>query len=46
VKPLLGKLADFAVLDRNPCTVEPWTIRDIKIVRPIIGGETVYQAGA
>jgi hypothetical protein len=26
VKPLLGKLADFAVLDRNPCTVEPWTI--------------------
>jgi predicted amidohydrolase YtcJ len=42
----VGKLADFAILDRNPCTVEPWAIRDIKVLRTIIGGETVYDAGA
>ena len=40
-----GKLADFAILGENPCEVDPWHIRDIKVERTIIGGETVYQAG-
>ncbi len=39
-----GKLADFAVLEENPCEVDPWHIRDIRVQRTIIGGETVYQA--
>jgi predicted amidohydrolase YtcJ len=39
-----GKLADLVVLDRNPCAVDPWTIRDIRVERTIIGGETVHQA--
>jgi predicted amidohydrolase YtcJ len=39
-----GKLADFAILDKDPCAVEPWAIRDIKVERTIIGGETVFQA--
>jgi predicted amidohydrolase YtcJ len=39
-----GKLADLAILDRNPCTVDPWEIRDVKVLRTIIGGRTVYQA--
>lgn len=40
-----GKLADFAILRENPCEADPWHIRDIKVERTIIGGETVYQAG-
>lgn len=39
-----GKLADFAILDKDPCAVPPWAIRDIKVERTIIGGETVFQA--
>jgi predicted amidohydrolase YtcJ len=39
-----GKLADFAVLEKNPCQVEPWAIKDIRVLRTIIGGETVFQA--
>jgi predicted amidohydrolase YtcJ len=38
-----GKLADFAILDNDPCAVEPWAIRDIKVERTIIGGESVFQ---
>ncbi|MEX2147124.1 MAG: amidohydrolase [Candidatus Rokuibacteriota bacterium] len=41
-----GKLADFAILDKDPCAVEPWAIRDIKVERTIIGGETVFDGGA
>ncbi|HIJ54841.1 MAG TPA: amidohydrolase [Deltaproteobacteria bacterium] len=39
-----GKLADFVVLSENPCEVDPWEIRNVKVERTIIGGETVYQA--
>ena len=39
-----GKLADFVVLSENPCEVDPWEIRNIKVERTIIGGETVFQA--
>lgn len=39
-----GKLADLVVLAQDPCEVDPWAIRDIKVLRTIIGGETVYQA--
>lgn len=40
-----GKLADFAVLSENPCEIDPGEIRNIKVERTIIGGETVFQAG-
>ena len=39
-----GKLADFVVLDADPHTVDPSRIKDIRIVRTVTGGATVYQA--
>ncbi|MFB0506204.1 MAG: hypothetical protein ACETWT_05700 [Thermodesulfobacteriota bacterium] len=40
----LGKLTDFEVLSENPCKVDLWEIRNIKVERTIIGGESVFQA--
>ncbi len=39
-----GKLADFVMLDKNPHIIDPNTIKDIQVVRTVVGGKTVYQA--
>ena len=39
-----GKLADFAVLADDPHTVAKDKIKDIQIVRTVVGGATVYEA--
>jgi predicted amidohydrolase YtcJ len=39
-----GKLADFVVLAEDPHTVNPEKIKDIQIVRTVVGGTTSYQA--
>jgi predicted amidohydrolase YtcJ len=39
-----GKLADLVILDRNPLTVEPMAIRDIKVVETLKEGKTIYAA--
>jgi hypothetical protein len=39
-----GKLADLVILDGNPLTVDPMTIKDIKVVETIKEGKTIYQA--
>jgi predicted amidohydrolase YtcJ len=37
-----GKLADFVMLEKDPHTVPPETIKDISIVRTVVGGKTMY----
>jgi len=39
-----GKLADFVILAEDPHTIDPKKIKDIQIVRTVVGGRTVYQA--
>ena len=39
-----GKLADFVILADDPHTVESSKIKDIHIVRTVVGGATMYQA--
>ena len=38
----VGKIADLAILDRNPLTAEPATIKDIKILETIKEGRTIF----
>lgn len=38
-----GKLADLVILDKNPLTVAPTTLQDIKVVETIKEGKTVYR---
>ncbi len=39
-----GKLADFVILADNPQKVNPDTIKNIEIVRTVVGGNTMYAA--
>ena len=39
-----GKWADFVVLAEDPHTVSPDKIKDIRIVRTVVGGDTAYEA--
>jgi hypothetical protein len=39
-----GKLADFVVMAEDLHTVDKETIKDIEIVRTVVGGVTVFQA--
>jgi len=39
-----GKLADFVVLSDDLFTVDKEKIKDLEIVRTVVGGATVYQA--
>jgi predicted amidohydrolase YtcJ len=38
-----GKLADFVVLADDPHTVDAEKIKDIQIVRTVVGGATAYE---
>jgi predicted amidohydrolase YtcJ len=39
-----GKLADFVVLSDDPHTIQRDKIKDIEIVRTVVGGNTAYKA--
>jgi len=39
-----GKLADLVVLATDPTLADPSTIKDIPVLRTIVGGKTVYEA--
>jgi predicted amidohydrolase YtcJ len=41
-----GKLADFVILAQDPHEVEPDQIKNIKVVRTVAGGRTIYSATA
>lgn len=39
----VGKLADLVILDKNPLTVDPMAIKDIKVLETIKEGKTIYS---
>ncbi|MCF8133228.1 MAG: amidohydrolase [Synechococcus sp. Tobar2m-G35] len=39
----VGKLADLVILERNPLTVNPTTIKDIAVVETIKEGRSIYR---
>ena len=39
-----GSYADFALLDADLEAVDPASLRDVRVLRTICGGRTVYQA--
>ena len=39
-----GKLADFVMLAEDPHTIDPEKIKDITIVRTVVGGNSAYEA--
>ena len=38
-----GKLGDFVMLEKSPYDVEPDAIKEIQVVRTVVGGRTVYE---
>jgi predicted amidohydrolase YtcJ len=38
----VGKYADFVILDKDPHAVDPDRLKDIQIVRTVVGGKTAY----
>jgi len=37
-----GKLADYVILEKNIFDCEPSEIRDVRVIRTIVGGGTVF----
>jgi predicted amidohydrolase YtcJ len=37
-------MADLVILEKNPLTVDPMTIKDIKVIETIKGGKSIYKA--
>ena len=39
----LGMLADFAILERDITRIPPEQIRDVRVMRTVVGGRTVFE---
>ena len=42
----VGKLADLVILDRNPLTVDPIAIKDIRVQATYKAGKAIWQAAS
>lgn len=42
----VGRLADLTIVDRDPLTIDPEAIADLRILRTVVGGRTVFEATA
>jgi hypothetical protein len=42
----VGKLADLVILERNPLSVDPATIKDIAVLETIKEGRTIFRRGS
>jgi hypothetical protein len=40
----VGRRADFLVLDRDPLAAAPRDLRETRVLRTVVGGETVHEA--
>jgi hypothetical protein len=40
----VGKVADLVALDRDPLSIDPHDIANVKVLATILGGKTVYRA--
>ncbi len=40
---MVGKHADFVCLNQNPYRIEPSQLKDIAVLRTVVGGQTVYE---
>lgn len=38
-----GRLADFVILERDILTIDPTEIRNVKVLRTVVGGRTVFE---
>jgi predicted amidohydrolase YtcJ len=38
-----GKLADFVVLEKDITNIDPTEIRNVKVIRTVVGGQTVFE---
>jgi len=38
-----GKYADFVILDQNIFEIKPELIRDVKVLKTIVGGKVVFE---
>jgi predicted amidohydrolase YtcJ len=41
----VGKYADFVVLEKDPREVDPMTLKDVRVVRTVLGGRTTHRLG-
>lgn len=40
----VGKLADFAMLEKDLTKIAPETIRDVRVMATFVGGKMVFEA--
>ena len=38
-----GKLADFVVLEEDILVADPFSIKDIKVLKTVVGGKSSYE---